>query len=364
VGLSGINIGGGCSSTIGNFAFGIGDNAIANSNGLSLAIALGNAEADSTGILTAALAAGTGTAAFTNGIVDLAAVVGTNVAAQAGNRAADFANLAFNFGNAESPVGPPGVPPGPSTSVVDAGFGGFNLAANLGGNANSQDGIPFDMVVVASGAADPVTGAVSPGFGNLALNLLGNRNDIEAFGGFLNAAINLGNLLFFPNGSNTTIHVGEFTGDNAGPSNLSVGFNWQPALITPPCEGLCGNNVLVQHGLGSLAAAIGVVDQTVLRTGFGISINGLSIPANSAAVLAAPSVKSSPGVNGSNVSKSASSAGSALKSVSNKITTSAKNVSATVNNTVKKVTTGLAAGTKGGAAATAGVKKGAKGGGK
>ena len=41
VGISGINIGAGCASTLGNIALGLGPNAVANSNGLSLAVALG-----------------------------------------------------------------------------------------------------------------------------------------------------------------------------------------------------------------------------------------------------------------------------------------------------------------------------------
>src|SRR5262245_18526189 len=106
VGLSGIdiNIGGECLSTLGNFSIGLGPNAVAHSNGLSLAIALGDAFADSTGILTAAIAAGTGAAAFTDGIANFAAAAGTAtdpgsfVAASAGAQPFDFLNFAFNFG--------------------------------------------------------------------------------------------------------------------------------------------------------------------------------------------------------------------------------------------------------------------------
>src|SRR5262245_59922482 len=76
VGLSGIDIGGGCESTIGNFAFGLGPTAQAHSNGLSVAIGFGDAIADTTGILTAALASGTAAAAA-NGILSLAAAAGT-----------------------------------------------------------------------------------------------------------------------------------------------------------------------------------------------------------------------------------------------------------------------------------------------
>ena len=113
----------------------------------------------------------------------------------------------------------------PGTSVVGAGFGEFNLAANLGGNANSVEGTTKDLVVVAGGSESNPRG-----FGTAALNLLGNRNDVEVYGGFLNAAIAVGNLFAFPNGSDTTVHVGDFDEDDI--ANLSVGFNVQPPFIT------------------------------------------------------------------------------------------------------------------------------------
>jgi hypothetical protein len=246
---------------------------------------------------------------FTNGIANMAIAAGSGVEAQAGNRNLDFLNLAVNLGNATSP----------STSVVDAGFGGLNLAANLGGNANAAGGIFYNMLVLAGGSSTNPLG----GYGNLALNLLGNRNDIEAFGGFVNAAVNLGNLFVFPNGSNTTIHVGDFL--TGMPSNLSVGFNWQIPLITPACTGLCGNNVFVNNGLGSLAGAIAVIDQTVTRSGFGISINGVSLPASAAAVSATAS------------------------------SSTQKNL-VTVNKTAMNLPNGAAPGSNGGSALTASVK--------
>ena len=354
VGISGINIGAGCASTLGNIALGLGPNAVANSNGLSLAVALGDAVADSTGVLTLAMAGGT-SEADTNGIANVAVAAGTgDVTAIAGSLASDFLNFAVNFGNATSPA----------VSLVEADFGGLNVAANLGGNANSQNGTFFDMTVFAGGAS-----ADSRGFGTVALNLLGNRNDIEAFG-VLDAAINLGGLFAFPNGSNTTIHVGQIATNE--PANLGVGFNWQPPVITPACEGLCGNTVTSNGNLG-IAGAIGLVNETVAVTGPRIAINTPLNPPALAATAASSTVakaraslrpasstlgKASASPAGSTLAKARASlspasskknavggtqAKSSVKSVSDRLTTSAKKLSARVG----KVT---GAGTKSGAA--------------
>src|SRR5262245_30382372 len=102
-GLSGINFGEGCTSTLGNFALGLGPTAEGHSNGLSVAIALGDAVADSTGILTAAWAGGS-SRAVTQGIANVAVAQGTNVFAQAGFAPFDFLNFAFDFGNATAPA--------------------------------------------------------------------------------------------------------------------------------------------------------------------------------------------------------------------------------------------------------------------
>jgi hypothetical protein len=75
---------------------------------------------------------------------------------------------------------------------------------------------------------------------------LGNRNDVEVFGGFLNAGISAGNLFVTPNGSDNTIHLGEFTENDA--ANLSVGFNVQHHV---PQGGLghLGEVAIPQHQL-------------------------------------------------------------------------------------------------------------------
>ncbi len=113
VGISGINIGEGCDSTFGNFALGLGEGTVATANTgfLTGAIATGtdtNAFSDGLGAL--AYAGGTGTVAETQGILNLAVAglgfegplgVGTNVVATAGVRDLDFVNIAVNIGSAD-----------------------------------------------------------------------------------------------------------------------------------------------------------------------------------------------------------------------------------------------------------------------
>ena len=178
VGISGIDIGDGCTSEFGSFALVLGEGAAEASGFLTGAIATGtNTAAISDGLATLAYAGGTGSAAATNGILNFAAAGlpgNENVFAQAGNTGGDFANLALNFGAAEV-IG---------QSVVGAGGGAFNLAANLFGTANSNT----PMIVGASGV------------GNSAINVTGNRNTVFA-AGILNNATSLGNPFRFPMGA-------------------------------------------------------------------------------------------------------------------------------------------------------------------
>ncbi len=141
IGLSGIDIGDGCETTFGNFALGLGDETVATA---------------------------------TNGFINGAIAIGTNIEAIAGTGPLDFFNFAFNSGNATDGA----------TSTVTAGDGpgllpllpsGFNLAANIAGDANAGAGGnvgPQDMDIFAG-----------DGFGNVALNFNGNRNRITAGGG-------------------------------------------------------------------------------------------------------------------------------------------------------------------------------------
>ncbi len=108
IGISGINIGSGCTSTFGNFALGLGEGTVANSSG-----------------------------GFLNGAI----AIGTNVAANSGALGTDMlsvANLALNLGSAVDPLDPEtGLPTGVgAVNVVNAGAGFLNLGANLGGNTN------------------------------------------------------------------------------------------------------------------------------------------------------------------------------------------------------------------------------------
>lgn len=266
VGISGINIGGGCSSTLGNFALGLGPNAVATSTGfITGAIAFGDAFASSAGTLTAAWAGGAGSESYTNGLFNWAVAQGTNASAVAGRQNSDFANFSFNFGNAVEPwLGGENEELG--TSNVDASFGSFNLAANLGGNANAVEGTTKDLRVWAGGLEG------EENFGSAALNLFGNRNDVQAFGSGV-AALAVGNPFGFPNGSDSIVRVGDFIEGISGGS-LSLAFNVQPPFITEECDtGQCGNTVTVSNGYLSIAGAVGLVNRVVEQVGPGIRIN-------------------------------------------------------------------------------------------
>ena len=67
IGISGIDIGDGCTTTFGNYALGLGDGTVATA---------------------------------TNGFINGAIAIGTNINAIAGTRPLDFLNFAFNSGNA------------------------------------------------------------------------------------------------------------------------------------------------------------------------------------------------------------------------------------------------------------------------
>ena len=140
-------------------------------------------------------------------------------------------------------------------------------------------------------------------------------------------------------------------GDLAEPAGalLSVAFN---------VNGV--NNTVNAFGPLSIAGALIVSDQEpITKDGPGITVRTpLNPNPAGGSVLAArgtqgslvrPSPKFSPAVNaGSNVRKATSQGGSALKSVSDRVTTSAKKFS----DTVSKVTRGVAGGSKAAAAKT------------
>ncbi len=202
-------------STFGNFALVLGTGTATANGFLTAAIGTGSGtNAISGGLGTLAYAGGTGTLAQTQGILNLAIAglglqgalgVGTNVSAQAGFRGGDFFNVAVNVGSAADAPGSTG----PATSTVKAGNGAFNLAGNLLGNANSVDGVPTPLTVLAGGSG------ANLGFGNVAANVIGNRNHVEALGSLLNAT-NWGNLFRSPNGSDSTVIAGP------GPPELGI----------------------------------------------------------------------------------------------------------------------------------------------
>ena len=112
IGISGINInlggGGGCFTTVGSFALGLGPNTIATSAGFltsAIAIGLGNepseiTQATSFGLFSFAWAGGPDTLAETNGNANLAVVQGENAQTVIGaGTAFDNVNIGINVGN-------------------------------------------------------------------------------------------------------------------------------------------------------------------------------------------------------------------------------------------------------------------------
>ena len=104
------------------------------------------------------------------------------------------------------------------------------------------------------------------GFGTVAANVFGNRNDVQAIGSLLNATA-WGNLFKDPNGSDNIVHAGTI----GSPTSLSWAFSYQGIFSEPPeacTTGLCGNTVNAT-GPGAIAGAIGVVQRDVSQDGFG-----------------------------------------------------------------------------------------------
>ena len=352
VGIFGLSIdlggGGGCTSSLFGFALGLGPGTTATADGLfTAAIATGaDTAASSNGLGTLAYAGGSGTLAETDGILNLAVAglgfdgalgVGTNVAATAGVRPFDFVNIAVNIGSADDTLDSGGN----AFSVVEASDGAFNLAGNLFGNANSVAGVPTPMVVFAGGDENTL------GFGTVAANVFGNRNHVEAIG-TLNNATAWGNLFSSPNGSDNIVTAGFVD----SPTSLSWAFSYQGIFSEACSTALCGNDVNAT-GPAAIAGAIGVINQTVSQDGPGITIvTQLNSAASNADVLAASGTQGNrvglkstasntnvpaaggtqanrvrPGLNAAfSRPKATSPGGSALKSVSEGVTNSAKKV--------------------------------------
>jgi hypothetical protein len=129
--ISGLNNGGGCTSTAGSIAIAIGTNATASAKGF----------------LNTSLAIGTGSNASTVGNLNSAIAMGTNSTAVGGVRPGDTADMAINI-------------------------------------ANNTDNVNFGAIAASSAGQEK-------SFGNVAVNL-GHDNAVGALDGGLNTAVNVG----------------------------------------------------------------------------------------------------------------------------------------------------------------------------
>ena len=219
IGLSGINInlggGGGCDSSFGNFALGLGPGTVAVAR---------------------------------EGFINGAIAIGTNVGAFAGiPERISVANVAFNLGSAEVPFslnpdnGAVVVPVGAYNGVL-AGPGFLNLGANLTGAANAGGGAgPTPMEIRASGIASSVINAIGA-----------NRNKLTSQGILANTTV-LGTIFSGPNGSDNTV-------TSTGP--VSVAFVRQGIFSEECTVATCGNVVHVS-GPFALGGAVDTVKRIV-----------------------------------------------------------------------------------------------------
>jgi hypothetical protein len=280
-----------------------------------------------------ALGLGPSTSATANeGFFNAAIAVGTNTIAIAGTGGLDFLNLAFNSGQATDGA----------TSTVTAGGGGFNLAANVFGNANTGGGPGFSDLDVSAGN----------GFGNVALNAIGsNRNTIRAGDGSLDFAVNLGGS--GGRGSDSRVSA---TG------GLSAAFQSQTVLgsqcVNASNPG-CGN-VVTATGPLSLVAAAGVVGKEVVQIGPGITLaNSFNedqfpnqpLPGTALAAsgtqrnVVRPSLNGTPGLNSTSNLSSTSPSGPVVKPI-NPLAASAKKFNDRLAASAKKFNDRLAASAK------------------
>ncbi len=240
-----INLGSGCTSTLGSFAIGIGPGTTASAEGFfNGAIATGSdTTAGVVGSLSAAYVGGTGSSATTIGTLNYAnaGLPGSeNLIAVAGTSASDYANFSANWGTAEA-LG---------QSTVETGDGAVNFAANLFGNGSES---PLSVSAHGTGAS--------------AFNWIANRSQVSANGVLVNAT-NVGNPSF-PSGSDSKVTAG--TGD--APARLSLALNWQGFLTEACNEGNCGNFVDAGTGPFGLAAGINVAERKYIsQSGTGVTI--------------------------------------------------------------------------------------------
>jgi hypothetical protein len=124
--ISGLNNGGGCTSTAGSIALAIGTNATASAKGF----------------LNTSLAIGTGSKAISVGNLNTAIAMGTNSQALGGLRAGDTANMAIDIAHntnnvSYAAVAGSGLGQRPSFGNVAVGLGDNNVIEALNGGLNT-----------------------------------------------------------------------------------------------------------------------------------------------------------------------------------------------------------------------------------
>ncbi len=136
IGISGINIGSGCNSTLGTFALGLGPGTLADASG-----------------------------GFLNGAI----AIGTNVAAFAEGSGFSVANLAINVGSADTILSTP-PPVSPPTALPTAG----SPQALVSSTSGSILGVTPTPTAAQGPTPMDITAS---GVGSSALNFIGNRNN-------------------------------------------------------------------------------------------------------------------------------------------------------------------------------------------
>ena len=334
IGISGINIGGGCFTTVGSFALGLGPNTTASAIGFlngAVAIGLGNepleqTQAASFGFFNFAWADGPDTFAETNGNANLAVVQGENAQTVVGaGTAFDNVNIGINVGNGfDTGVG---FTLDRFTNSVGT-FGQGNIAVNIFGNS-----VPGGTGCTPAGCegVEGVSTVQAGGIGTMPLSV-----------GFANAAYN-----FFGDGNQVTV------GDEG--SDFGLGFS------------VFGDrNIVNVNGPLAAGGALFQSDRLVEQTGPGIEINGDPAPPPPAVTtlsnstgsntnvpaaggtqrsLVRPSLNFAPGINSTSNLRSTSSGGPGFKSI-NQLTSSAKKFGDQLAASTKKFGDQLAASAK------------------
>lgn len=159
ISISGLNNGGGCTSTAGSIAIAIGAHAIATANG----------------VLNVSMALGAHAAAVTVGNLDTALAVGDYAVSEAGLSPGDVGNLSVD------------ITPGTAVSEAVTGGGGVygrgvgNTAMNLGGPGNIVESVgQFNSASNVGGMGGEV---LVVGSFNRAINLGGTANVVEVWAG-------------------------------------------------------------------------------------------------------------------------------------------------------------------------------------